>query len=207
MRSAVIPLVLVNIAIFILQMVFPVATEPFVLHRFDVIHAPWTLITSMFMHGGVMHIFFNMYVLLMFGPLLEHRLGVKRFLALYFVSGIAASFLSQFIYPSALGASGAIMGLMGGIIMLMPDLKVLFFFFIPMPLWIAGIIIAAIDVLGVFGLGITGVANIAHLAGMGVGLGYGFYLKRRQRKFYRRFESKNHMDDDDIEEYINSGRI
>lgn len=71
-------------------------------------------ITNMFLHGGVMHILSNLWVLWVFGPALEDRLGPRRFLILYFASGLAASllhFVFNFSSPvPALGASGAIAG-------------------------------------------------------------------------------------------------
>jgi len=53
----------------------------------------WQIITHMFMHGSIMHILFNMFTLFSFGPVLEQSLGGKRYLILYFVSGLGAFFL------------------------------------------------------------------------------------------------------------------
>lgn len=212
-RSVVIPLVLANIGIFILQVVLGQwFTESFLLASDSVLVRPWILITSMFLHANVTHILFNMYVLFIFGPLLEQRIGPKRFLYIYFLSGIIAGIVSSLFYPlvlgtplRALGASGAIMGILGVIIMLMPNLKVLFFFIIPMPLWIAAIIFAAIDIFGIFYP--SGIANVAHLTGLACGLLYGMYLKKQKRHFNRRFSSRSTMDADDIEDYLRSGKI
>lgn len=206
LRSVVYPIIFINITVFILQIVLGNwFTDLLVLKKFDIMIRPWTLLTSMFLHGGFNHILFNMYVLFIFGPLIEQRIGSKRFITMYFVSGLLAAFVSQFIYPAALGASGAIMGMMGVIIILLPRLKVLFFFIIPMPLWIAGIVIIAIDIFGVFSP--SGTANVAHLIGMAIGLLFGLYYKSKRKKFNKRFHSKKHMDSDDIEEYIRSGKI
>ncbi len=207
LRSVVLPLLVINIAMYVLQ--FALGnwfTELFLVHRGDLLAAPYTLLTSMFLHGGLDHILFNMYVLFMFGPLLESKIGPKRFLLIYLASGLIAGIASSFVYERALGASGAIMGMMGVIIVLLPRLQVLFFFVIPMPLWIAGIIIALIDLMGVFTPG-GGIANAAHLAGMACGLIYGFYLKDRRKKFQRRFSSRSTMDEGDIEQYLEHGRI
>ena len=159
----------------------------------------------MFLHGGVNHILLNMYALFIFGPILEQRIGAKRFLFVYILSGVIAAFFSSFFYKFALGASGAIMGMIGALIILMPDLRLLLFFVIPMPLWVAGIIYALMDLFGIFFP--SGVGNIAHLVGMGIGLIYGLYLKKEKRKFDRKFSSKKHLESDDIEEYLRSGRI
>jgi len=206
-RSVVLPIIGANVIIFLLQLVLGGwFTDAFVLRAGDLLARPYTLLTSMFLHGGVDHILFNMYVLFIFGTLLEQRIGQKRFMFIYFASGILAALISQFIYPAALGASGAIMGMMGVVIMIMPRLKVLFFFFIPMPLWVAGIVIAVIDILGVFIPG-GGVANVAHLVGLACGLVYGYSLKKQKKRFHRRFKHKTEMNSDDIEEYLRSGRI
>ena len=205
-RTAVAPLILLNVVIFILQITLGRSfTNSFMLVSSDIFSRPWILLTSMFLHGGVNHILFNMYALFIFGPILEQRIGAKRFLFVYILSGVIAAFFSSFFYKFALGASGAIMGMIGTLIILMPDLGLLLFFVIPMPLWVAGIIYALMDLFGIFFP--SGVGNIAHLVGMGIGLIYGLYLKKEKRKFDRKFSSKKHLESDDIEEYLRSGRI
>jgi len=205
-KTAVMPLIGVNLLFFILQQVIGDGfTQTFMLIGGDVFSRPWILLTSMFMHGGFNHIFFNMYALFLFGPMLEHRIGAKRFLIVYLGSGLIAGFLSSFVYTAALGASGAIMGMIGALIIIMPHLRLLFFFFIPMPLWIAGIVWALLDTFGVFYP--SGVGNVAHLVGMGAGLLYGLHLKEKKQKFEVKFQSKTHMDVEDIEEYFKTGRI
>ena len=210
-QSAVPPLLGINVVVFIIQMIFPAFTEAFVLRQGDLFTAPWTLLTSMFMHGSFPHILFNMFVLMMFGPIIEQRIGMKRFLGIYLVSGIAAGVAASFFYTAALGASGAIMGILGVTIILIPDLQVLFFFFIPMSLRTAGIIIAAIDIFGIFVP--TGVANIAHLGGLATGLAYGYYLLKAKRRFNKvviekpRRKKTIEMDDEDIDRYVRNGRL
>ena len=182
-------LVLVNTFIFVLQAVIPGFTKMFVLSSNMVLQKPWTLLTTMFLHGNFSHLLFNMYALILFGPLVERKIGSKRFLFAYFLSGIVASFAALY-YPSALGASGAIMGIIGLVIMLFPDLKVLFFFIVPMSMRTAGIIFALIDVFGFFA-GSSGVAHLAHLAGLSVGLIYGYYLIYYNKATVLRRGSKN----------------
>ncbi|MEM2192328.1 MAG: rhomboid family intramembrane serine protease, partial [Candidatus Hadarchaeales archaeon] len=73
---------------------------------------PWTLATSMFIHGSFLHMLVNLMVLISFGPALEMRIGKKRFLLLYFCSGVLAAFSQLLIIPPetvVLGASGAIL--------------------------------------------------------------------------------------------------
>ncbi|MGM5482236.1 MAG: rhomboid family intramembrane serine protease [Nanobdellota archaeon] len=208
-KSPVMILIAVNVAIFFVQLLtsaFDISfTSFFALHKGDLMFRPYTLLTSMFLHGSLFHLFINMFVLYMFGSLLEQRIGAKRFVYIYFLAGILASVVSSFIYQQAVGASGAIMGVLGVVIVLLPNLMVLFFFVVPMPLWIAGIVIAFIEVFGAFGTGTT--ANVAHLIGMAVGVAYGFYLKKNSRKFRRKMRRTRHLGQEDIDEYIRVGRI
>ena len=81
--------------------------------------AAWQLVTSMFTHVELAHIGFNMLALWVLGPQLELALGRTRFLVLYFVSGLAGSAMVMWFaqpYQATLGASGAIFGLMGGLL-------------------------------------------------------------------------------------------
>lgn len=204
-KSAIMPLLAVNLIFFILQISVKNFTESFILIGGDVFSRPWILLTSMFLHGGVYHLLINMYVLSMFGNILEQRIGTKRFVLLYFSSGLLASFLSSFFYARALGASGAIYGVIGALIIIMPELQLLFFFLIPTPLWLVGIIYILIDVFGVFFP--SGTGNIAHLIGIAFGLVYGLYLKKQSVEYRRRFASKKHLDKNEIEEYLKTGRI
>lgn len=205
-RSAVLPIIAVNVAVFMLQVFLGSAfTESFMLVSSDILSRPWIILTSMFLHGSFNHIFYNMYGLFLFGTVLEQRIGQKRLLLVYFLSGIFAAILSSLFYERALGASGAIMGVIGALIVLMPELRLLFLFIVPMPLWFAGIIYALIDLFGVFFP--SGVGNIAHLVGMGFGLLYGLYLRKQKKKFDKKFSSKKHLESDDIEEYLKTGRI
>ena len=182
-------LILINVVIYLFQIAVPKITTTFMLTSNIVWQQPWTLITAMFLHGSFSHLLFNMYALLLFGPLIERKIGKKRFLILYFVAGFFAS-LAALYYPAALGASGAIMGVLGMVIMLFPDLKVLFFFIVPMSMRTAGIIFALMDLFGFFAGG-SGVAHLSHLAGLSIGLIYGFYLIHKKREFQTKFTSGN----------------
>lgn len=77
---------------------------------------PWRMITSIFLHGSIFHILFNMYALFIFGRLLEQMLGRSRFLALYLLAGLGGSVGVDLLASAGqpvIGASGAIFGLMG----------------------------------------------------------------------------------------------
>lgn len=74
----------------------------------------YRLVTSMFLHGGIAHLLFNMYALYILGDFIERVYGAKKYLAIYFVSGIVASIFSLYFSPvMGVGASGAIFGLLG----------------------------------------------------------------------------------------------
>ncbi|WIE61564.1 rhomboid family intramembrane serine protease [Curtobacterium sp. MCLR17_032] len=85
---------------------------------------PWRIVTVLFVHSGVFHILFNMLALFIFGRMLENMLGTWRFLALYFISGIAGSMLVTFLAPGTwvVGASGAIFGLFAAFFVLQRSL-------------------------------------------------------------------------------------
>ena len=141
--------------------------------------------------------------LFLFGALIEHKIGAKRFLFIYLLSGVVAAFVSGFFYPAALGASAAIYGILGMVIILIPNLKVMILFLpIPMDLWKALLLFMFLDMF-VF----SHVAVIAHVVGAICGLLYALYLKRERVGFNRKFSSKTHMDTEDIEEYFKTGRI
>ncbi|QZA88940.1 rhomboid family intramembrane serine protease [Salinarchaeum sp. IM2453] len=147
----------------------------------------WTWITAIFAHGGFAHIAMNSIVLYFFGPLLERRAGSKSFTLLFIGSGVLAGLgqiLISFIEgaPTAVvGASGAILAVMGAMTVLNPNLRVLLFFIIPMPLWVLTIGFAMISVFIMVtgGVGLGGIAHGAHLLGLLVGLVYGRHLKKK----------------------------
>ncbi len=204
-RGAVFYLLIANAAFFLLQLAIPGFTSAFSLISADLSSRPWILLTHMFLHGGFAHILFNMYALAIFGGLLEQKIGTKRFLGLYFASGLVAGFVSSYFYGNMVGASGAIMGVLAALILLMPDLKVLFFFAIPMKFWVAGVVWILLDITGVFFP--SGIGHIAHLAGTAIGFLYGLYLIKTRKKFRKKFVVKTHLDDKDIEDYYKRGRL
>ena len=153
---------------------------------------PYQMVTHMFMHGGIWHLFFNMYTLLIFGTILERIWGSRKFLLFYFVTGLGAALCHNLVIhfeissftaagetlrainemrTPTVGASGAIYGVLLGYGMLFPN-NVLQLIFPPVALkakWFV-IIFAAIELLtGVTGLG-GGIAHFAHLGGMLFGL-------------------------------------
>lgn len=143
---------------------------------------PWRIITSMFIHVGPFHLFVNSFVLFMFGSELENRVGYKEFLKIFFFSGISAALghslfsIAMGSLNPAVGASGAIYGILGTLIMIAPEIRVIIFpILIPMKLSTAILIFIIWDLfLRSWGVPI---ANIAHLAGLIFGLSYGKKLR------------------------------
>lgn len=131
----------------------------------------WQLITYQFLHGGIWHLFFNLFALWMFGIELENIWGSKRFLSFYILSGIGAGLFQLFVAPlfstpaPTIGASGAIFGVLAAFGFTFPDRPIFMFpIFIPIPAKFFVIIYAGLAFL----LGITGSAgNIAHIAHLG----------------------------------------
>jgi uncharacterized protein len=168
---------LVCIGVFILQNIIPGFTNVFVLNsdavdNFEI----WRFVSAMFLHGGMVHLMYNLFALLLFGFILEKLIGSKKFLIVFFVSGIVANLVSVNFYGSSLGASGAIYGVLGAIIILRPMMMV-WAFGVMMPMFIAGILWIVGDIMGVFGFGKEGVGNIAHLSGIGFGLLFGLWSR------------------------------
>jgi membrane associated rhomboid family serine protease len=148
----------------------------------------WTWVTSVFSHGGFGHIAINSIVLYFFGPVVERRIGWKKFTALFLVSGALAGLaqvgatilMSPGAFAPVLGASGAIMAVMGVLTVLNPNLTIYIYFILPMPLWMATTLFVGYSVFvsATGGIGAGGVAQLAHLVGVAIGLAYGAKLKR-----------------------------
>jgi membrane associated rhomboid family serine protease len=144
-----------------------------------------TIFTSMFMHGGWLHILSNMWVLYIFGDNIEERLGGQRYLIFYLLSGVAAALLQTYILQGSsapmLGASGAIAGVLGGYLVQFPRARVaslvpIFFIFtiieIPAAIFLLFWFILQLFS-GLFALqggGSSGIAWWAHIGGFLFGL-------------------------------------
>ncbi len=188
----VLNLIIINVLVFIIQIMFDgpeeQITRKIALFPYDTEYfKPYQLVTHMFAHGGFFHLFFNMFVLWMFGTMLERIWGPKRFFIFYFACGLAAGIAHLLLQNApAVGASGAIMGLFAAYAYLFPNTQ-LIIFPIPVPVKAkyAVAIMAAFDLFGgVYSAG----SNIAHFAHLG-GLVMGFILvliwnKTNKKTFY-----------------------
>ena len=206
-------LIVINTLIFLYQTNLGAGEERFVLHYGFVPlvygHAShvdsWNLsarfgpmFSSMFLHGGWLHLIGNMWTLWIFGDNVEDRLGKGRFLLYYLVSGLAAVYLHYLTEPTSglpvIGASGAIAGIMGAYFVLYPHSRVLTL--IPLIIFWEIIELPAIFLLGfwflmqLFSAGAIaatahsqsgGVAFMAHVAGFVAGLIGVFVFRKRRR--------------------------
>jgi membrane associated rhomboid family serine protease len=153
--------------------------------------ALWKPFTYMFLHGSLMHLFFNMLWLFFFGPEVERALGTRQFIRFYVICGtlsVLASFFSLVFGgqdPSITGASGAVMAVMVAFAMLNPDRQV-FLFPLPIPInmrWMV-IMILGFNLLSAFqGGGNVSVAT--HLGGMGAGYLYMTIVPKIRRRLWR----------------------
>ena len=206
-------LLVMNLAAFILELRQGSGLDAF-LYRFGVVPAQWaisgsgdwlewprlflTLMTSQFLHGGLLHLASNMLYLWIFADNVEDRLGHVRFLSLYLGSGTAAALTQLLISPGSsvpmVGASGAIAGVLGAYLLLFPSARIVTL--VPLGLFLDQVELPAFLFLGLWFLlqwveGLTtigqvadvgGVAFWAHIGGFLSGM-LGILLLRPQRRW------------------------
>lgn len=165
---------------FIFQLIMPGFTDSLVLNQQSFFQI-WRFISAIFLHAGAEHLVFNLFALILFGLILESIIGGRRFLIIFFVSGIAANLIAVNFYSSSLGASGAIFGIIGALTFLRPKMTI-WVYALPMPMFIAALVWIAAGVFGIFNP--SGVGDIAHLSGIVVGFIFGgfYYSKFKERK-------------------------
>ncbi|HZP32583.1 MAG TPA: rhomboid family intramembrane serine protease [Candidatus Acidoferrales bacterium] len=210
-------LILANIAVFIYQLSLPPRAGELLVQQFGLVPlraeralahpgpqlgpAFLPLVTSMFLHGGFLHILGNMLFLWVFGGNVEDRLGHLKYLGFYFICGIGAGMAQLLVswgsrLPS-IGASGAISGVMGAYIVLYPGgrilmlIPLLFFFFtvripalIVLGYWFVIQFLSGLSTIGQINQG--GVAWWAHIGGfiLGMFLVWGLRQQKRQYGFW-----------------------
>lgn len=173
---------LICILFFIIQITISGFTELFVLNDSALKGEYWRFLTAIFLHGSTIHLLYNLFALALFGSILEKLIKGRKFLLVFFISGILANLIAVNFYPSSLGASGAIMGILGCLAVIKPMMMVWAFGF-PMPMFIASILWVIGDVLGALGaFGDTGIGNIAHLSGIAVGFLAGILIRIFKRR-------------------------
>ena len=183
----------------------------------------WQPVTYMFLHANLSHIFFNMFAVWMFGPMIEQEWGARRFSFYYLVCGLGAALIQELVWMAMLsnmagtyepvslahyasllntiGASGAVFGILFAFGWLYPDVP-MFIIFVPIPIRARTFVIiyAAIELFAglgsVAGFSIDNVAHFAHLGGMLFGwLLILYWRKINWREPFERF--KRHKADED----------
>jgi membrane associated rhomboid family serine protease len=197
-----ISIIVVNALAFWFELSLPSPIRQNFLRAYGIVPADFawsTLVTSMFLHGGWLHVIGNMWYLWIFGDNVEDRLGHFRYLVFYLLCGVVAGLAQTLVNPDSaiptIGASGAIAGVMGAYFVLYPQSRVLTL--IPLIIFIQIVEIPAVFFLGFWflmqlfaGAGSIarttgsqgGVAFWAHVAGFVVGLGGVFIFRRPERQ-------------------------
>ncbi len=159
----------------------------------------WTLLTHMFLHANVFHLFVNMFALFSLGGLCERIIGRKRYFWFYLIAGVFAGFLSvimagyfgygfwEKVFGSPeiymVGASGAIFGIAGLFVMLLPKLRfgIIFLPFFSLPAYVMVPVVLAITWLATIAANLP-VGNVAHFGGFLAGIMYGYYLRVKYKR-------------------------
>lgn len=190
MTPVVRTLLFANIAVFFLQATLPALANAFVFVPPLVLVRPWTIVTYMFLHGGFMHIAFNMIALFFFGPRVEQRIGSRPFTILYFLSGITGALASLVFMPNApiVGASAGVFGVMLAFAHFWPHEPIYIWGIIPVPARILVIVTTVLTLWSGFGGRGGNVAHFAHLGGYVGAFVYLKWLDRKRTTFKRRVE-------------------
>lgn len=134
---------------------------------------PWQLVTYMFLHADLSHIFFNLFALWIFGQAIENLWGTKRFIIYYFLTGIGAAIIHMLFggyFTYTIGASGAVFGILLAFGMMFPN-QYIILLFPPIPIkakYFVGIY-GAFELFSGLSRADSGVAHFAHLGGLIVG--------------------------------------
>jgi len=176
-------LIALNVLIFVITLLRPEEVINFLgLTPALLSQQPWTIISSMFVHGSFWHILFNMIALYFLGSFLIRTVGEKSFLAVFFLGGLAGNILFVLLaqsFSTGIGASGGIFALGGALAVVVPRVPVIIIPIpVPIPLWVAIIILVFISFL------FSGIAWQAHIGGLLLGLAAGLIFKKRRRIYY-----------------------
>lgn len=164
-----------NVLVFVVQQLVPWFTPLFGLQPAAVVGELrlWQPFTYMFLHGGVLHVLFNLLILWMMGGEIERFWGRREFLRYYLVCGLGAAALAfAFAYHSlVIGASGAIFGVLVAFGLMFPNRTIYLWFVIPVPARYLVLILFVLELL-VMGGGRDGIAHFAHVGGAVTGFLY-----------------------------------
>jgi membrane associated rhomboid family serine protease len=181
-------LLVINVGLFLIAPYGSELFEALIMHAGLVLRGQvWRILTPCFMHWDPNHLLFNMIGLYFFGAALEGKWGRRRFLAVYLIGGALANVIYVFLYilgwPAAAGwaagASGCIYAILGACALLMPHIRVLVFFVLPMNIRTFLALFAAWGIYNVYRGGPNAGGDAVHLAGLVFGLGYAYAYGKR----------------------------
>jgi membrane associated rhomboid family serine protease len=182
-----------NVLVFIAQGVMsPAVLNQLVLVPAQLLARPWTLLSYQFLHGGLLHLGFNMLALFFFGPRLEARLGGNRFVGLYLASGAGGAALSLLTpFSAIIGASGAVFGILLAFARYYPRERIFIWGILPIESRLLVVLLALFSLYAGFSGAQAGVAHFAHLGGF---VGGWIFLRVQERysaaeRFRRRVEA------------------
>ena len=205
-------IIITSVAVYILQVISQLQGIEFIsyfgLIPYQVTHNyfVYQLASYIFLHGGLMHLIINMFVLSMFGGEIEYALGSRRFLFYYLLCGVGSGIVtSVFLHDSIIpvvGASGAIYGLLLAYGLFFPNRMVLFMFIFPIKVKYMVVIFAFIEFMSTINYSQDGISHVTHLGGMIIGLIYLLWfrgnlnregIKRQFRRFKQDSDHDEHM--------------
>jgi len=182
-RGAIREIIIINLIVYLTMVLFH--ADAFFARFFGLVPTDiwqrgyvWQMFTYMFVHANFSHIFWNMFILWMFGMEIENYWGKKRFYQFYFLTGVGSGIIT-FLFSlhssiPVVGASGAIYGVLAAFALLFPERKIYFYFLIPIKAKYFVLIMGVITFFSTFGAG-TGISHLTHLGGLVIGF---VYLKR-----------------------------
>jgi membrane associated rhomboid family serine protease len=180
-------LLFANVAVFFAQSAFPYIGMYGAFYPRLFLYQPWTIVTYMFLHGGLMHLLFNMLSLFFFGPRVEQVMGSRRFTTMYFIAGISGALLSFALSPRnpIVGASAGVFGVMLAFAHYWPDQIIMIWGIIPVPARLLVILTTIMAFWMGFGGARDGIAHFAHLGGYAGAWVY-LLIMDRSRKAFRK---------------------
>ena len=186
------------LVVFLASLAFPEITAAFRLVSAEISVHPWILVTYMFIHSGWLHIIYNLSGFVVFGSILEKYAGTKKFLVVFFASGIMAGMGGTLFYDSMVGASGAVFGVLGCLAVIRPR-QLVIAFGIPVSVIGAVIIYALIDIALIFSP--DSVAHASHLFGLATGVIIGLELKTRMPRGQKPPKTTEHPTEKELDEW------
>ncbi len=188
-RSVVTTLITVNIAVFLATYLIPDLVRYLAVYPGGLSQGLfWTPVTYMFVHGGFMHLLFNMIFLIFAASSVESRMGSREFLIFYLTTGALAGLFSVFAYRNLgynipiVGASGALYGSLLAFATYFPRVRLLVFYILPMRAPYALLVFAGLDIF-MHMRGRVGIAHLTHLSGLAFGYLY-FVIRLRMNPIH-----------------------